>query len=162
MVNCSLVCWVTITRRGHYIVQWHTPLLFKRRYFSGSQTERRKPYRPAPYLDCHVIELLTSLGILWRIQADTSTRKENAENIRCASLTIPVSKVHGAIMGPSGADRTQVGPMLAPWTLLSRILILTWIVIGIDHDALSSHNQCYGLAHYVQFMLKPVLVNKDL
>ena len=29
------------------------------------------------------------------------------------------SKVHGANMGPSGADRTQVGPMLAPWTLLS-------------------------------------------
>ena len=31
----------------------------------------------------------------------------------------PNSKVHGASMGPSGADRTQVGPMLAPWTLLS-------------------------------------------
>ena len=25
----------------------------------------------------------------------------------------------GTIWGPSGADRTQVGPMLAPWTLLS-------------------------------------------
>ena len=31
---------------------------------------------------------------------------------------IPDSKVHGTNMGPSGADRTQVGPMLAPWTLL--------------------------------------------
>ena len=31
----------------------------------------------------------------------------------------PDSKVHGVNMGPSGADRTQVGPMLAPWTLLS-------------------------------------------
>ena len=30
---------------------------------------------------------------------------------------IPNSKVHGANMGPSGADRTQVGPMLATWTL---------------------------------------------
>ena len=30
----------------------------------------------------------------------------------------PDSKVHGANMGPSGADRTQVGPKLAPWTLL--------------------------------------------
>ena len=29
------------------------------------------------------------------------------------------SKVHGPTWGPSGADRTQVGPMLAPWTLLS-------------------------------------------
>ena len=25
----------------------------------------------------------------------------------------------GPTWGPSGADRTQVGPMLAPWTLLS-------------------------------------------
>ena len=31
---------------------------------------------------------------------------------------IPGSKVRGANMGPSGAVRNQVGPMLAPWTLL--------------------------------------------
>ena len=31
---------------------------------------------------------------------------------------LPDSKVHGANMGPSGADSTQVGPMLAPWALL--------------------------------------------
>ena len=30
----------------------------------------------------------------------------------------------GTTWGPSGADRTQVGPMLAPWTLLSRWLYL--------------------------------------
>ena len=35
---------------------------------------------------------------------------------------IPDSKIHGANMG-SGADRTQVGPMLAPWTLLSGIML---------------------------------------
>ena len=29
-------------------------------------------------------------------------------------------KVYGANMGPPGADRTRVAPMLAPWTLLSR------------------------------------------
>ena len=40
----------------------------------------------------------------------------------------------GPTWGPSGADRTQVGPMLAPWTLLSGMLsrekklviIFTW------------------------------------
>ena len=31
----------------------------------------------------------------------------------------PDSKVYGSYMGPYGADRTQVGPMLARWTLLS-------------------------------------------
>ena len=29
------------------------------------------------------------------------------------------SKVHGANMGPSGSCWPQMGPMLAPWTLLS-------------------------------------------
>ena len=33
----------------------------------------------------------------------------------------PGSKVNGATMGPIWADRTQVGPMLAPLTLLSEI-----------------------------------------
>ena len=37
----------------------------------------------------------------------------------CPDRRVPDNKVHGANMGPSGADRTQVGPMLAPWTLLS-------------------------------------------
>ena len=36
--------------------------------------------------------------------------------VQCRS---PDSKVHGPTWGPSGADRTQVSPMLAPWTLLS-------------------------------------------
>ena len=40
---------------------------------------------------------------------------------------IPDSKFHGANMGPSGAERTQVGPMLVPWTLLSGIYVLSWI-----------------------------------
>ena len=31
----------------------------------------------------------------------------------------PDSKVRGANMGPSGTDRSQLGPVLAPWTLLS-------------------------------------------
>ena len=37
----------------------------------------------------------------------------------------PDSKVHGGQHGgPSGAGRTQVGPMLAPWSLLSGYLII--------------------------------------
>ena len=43
------------------------------------------------------------------------------------------SKVHGDnSWGPSGADRTQVGPMLAPWTLLSGTIIkYTLLVVYI-------------------------------
>ena len=43
--------------------------------------------------------------------------------IKCILHISPDSKVPGVSMGPSGADRTQVGPMLAPWTLLSGSLI---------------------------------------
>ena len=37
----------------------------------------------------------------------------------CASLTALIARFMGPTWGPSGADRTQVGPMLASWTLLS-------------------------------------------
>ena len=43
----------------------------------------------------------------------------------------------GLTFGPSGADRAQVGPMLAPWTLLSGLLSKTPVpqVIYYHHDA---------------------------
>ena len=34
----------------------------------------------------------------------------------------------GPTWGPSGADRTQVGPMLAPWTLLSGLSYIIWYI----------------------------------
>ena len=41
-----------------------------------------------------------------------------------------IARFMGPTWGPSGADRTQVGPMLAPWTLLSGIaktmLVMHW------------------------------------
>ena len=39
-----------------------------------------------------------------------------------SSLTPLIARFMGPTWGPSGADRTQVGPMLAPWTLLSGTL----------------------------------------
>ena len=38
--------------------------------------------------------------------------------------TSPDSKVHGANMGPTWAGKYQVGPMLAPWIVLSGSLLL--------------------------------------
>ena len=40
------------------------------------------------------------------------------------SITL-IAKFIGPTWGPSGADRTQVGPMLAPWTVLSGNVILS-------------------------------------
>ena len=38
-----------------------------------------------------------------------------------AGLVSQIARFVGPTWGPSGADRTQVGPMLAPWTLLSGV-----------------------------------------
>ena len=42
----------------------------------------------------------------------------------------PDSKVHGPTWGPPGADRTLVGPMLAPWTLLSGSLLYNAVILS--------------------------------
>ena len=38
---------------------------------------------------------------------------------RCCRTTTLIARFMGPTWGPSEADRTQVGPMMAPWTLLS-------------------------------------------
>ena len=40
---------------------------------------------------------------------------------KVCSIKSVIARFMGPTWGPSGADRTQVGPMLAPWTLLSGI-----------------------------------------
>ena len=40
-----------------------------------------------------------------------------------------IARLVGPTWGPSGADRTQVGPMLAPWTLLSGELWCVFCVL---------------------------------
>ena len=42
-----------------------------------------------------------------------------------SGLTVSIASFNGPTWGPSGADRTQVDPMLAPWTLLSWYLLET-------------------------------------
>ena len=50
--------------------------------------------------------------------------------ILCVSIIHPrytlIARFMGTTWGPSGADRTQVGPMLAPWTLLSGYRRISW------------------------------------
>ena len=50
---------------------------------------------------------------------------------RWRPVTSKIARFLGPTWGPSGADRTQVGPMLAPWTLLSGLF--------------TSHGQCQGV-----------------
>ena len=57
---------------------------------------------------------------------------------------IPYNKAHGPTWDPPGADRTQVGPRWAPWTLLSGMLLRRYDIysayklplIRLSHDGL--------------------------
>ena len=48
-----------------------------------------------------------------------SDRWEVSTSPKCSS-PILIARLMGPTWGPPGADRTQVGPMLAPWALLSK------------------------------------------
>ena len=51
----------------------------------------------------------------------------------------PIARFMGPTWGPSGADRTQVGPMLVPWTLLSGSSIqLTLRILNIITNTLKT------------------------
>ena len=54
-----------------------------------------------------------------------------------------IARFMGPTWGPSGADRTQVGPTLAPWTLLSGLALTLAIADGLvlkDILVISIHN----------------------
>ena len=54
----------------------------------------------------------------WPTFMETRTTQENCVINICITRTL-IARFIGQTWDPSRADRTQVGPMLAPWTLLS-------------------------------------------
>ena len=99
----------------------------------------------------------------------------------------PDSKVYGAKWIPPGAHRTQVGPMLAPWTLLSKIVVAEEWLTRIHHRPnlheihslslhvskmkthywssdlhrmLSSYNHCINITLQHPFVTIPMLYTK--
>ena len=63
-------------------------------------------------------------------------------------MTSLIARFMGPTWGPSGADRTQVGPMLAPWTLLSGV----WSCIYHPGDGYCDHRSTM-LMHICRFTL---------
>ena len=65
-----------------------------------------------------------------------------AVNGSYAFLTTLIARFMGPTWGPSGADRTQVGPMLAPWSLLSGFMT----VMSHECHGVSNHRKldCYS------------------
>ena len=52
-------------------------------------------------------------------------------NYKRRNILLPITRFMGPTWAPSGADRTQVGPVLAPWTLLSGT---HWQFLYLDTD----------------------------
>ena len=76
--------------------------------------------------------------------------------VRIHSLT-PIASFMGPTWGPSGAYRTQVGPMLAPWTLLSGEFVdgpITTIIhrnssSGISGPLCTMHESGAWMSNYI-------------
>ena len=62
---------------------------------------------------------LLAWGYLLKHRLENNTHAEEL-----GAYHIPDSKVHGPTWGPPGADGTQVGPMVAPWFLLTGYLFI--------------------------------------
>ena len=63
-----------------------------------------------------------------------------------------ITRFVGPALGPSGANRTQVGPMLAPWTLLSGLLclLLEFDVFSNTFTTLVLNVACVWISKYFQ------------
>ena len=64
-----------------------------------------------------------------------------------SSKTSLITRLMGPTWGPSGADRTQVGPLLAPWTLLSGIVCCS--VWYFQCDLRFNHKQLFLYIIYI-------------
>ena len=62
-----------------------------------------------------------SSGNMWenRVTPNPNQGKQAMYTVCMHSILTLIARFTGLTWGPSGADRTQVGPMLAPWPLLS-------------------------------------------
>ena len=57
-----------------------------------------------------------------------------------------IARFMGPTWGPSGADRTQVGPILGPWTLLSWTVHRVWLHFNI---CATDHQRKYISVHVI-------------
>ena len=81
-------------------------------------------YLPHTYITPS-IAVLRLISISLRL---TSLIQGQYDDYPSASEQTLTARFMGTTWGPPGADRTQVGPMLAPWTLISGRLSIAFVV----------------------------------
>ena len=80
------------------------------------------------YCDFYTRDLPLTRQLVWRSSTRTFHPRMPEPHMRSSDLTTSlIARFMGPTWGPSGADRTQVGPMLAPWTLLSGMTL--WQIV---------------------------------
>ena len=95
-------------------------ITFEKRYTLHSSPISCAQFKPLCFLIQIILHLPcgTILDRVWDVFI--KSHRNVAASIRTSAL---IAMFMGPTWGPSGADRTQVGPLLAPWTLLSRYLL---------------------------------------
>ena len=110
MLYCfTLSDWIKLSYSYSYSRQYRTSKdMFNWMYLSNTLLEACQLHCVPDNTVCHT---LTDMVVIYT-HATTAQGGSDGQ----APL---IARFMGTIWGPSGADRTQVGPMLAPWTLLS-------------------------------------------
>ena len=86
---------------------------------------------------------------LWNL-AGTSAAPRTPNRTPLIKVAPPIAKFMGPTWGPPGSCRPQMGPMLAPWTLLSWTLVSHW-------SRKWCHISCWIDRHIVSFQKKEYL-----
>ena len=78
------------------------------------------PWLLSPWSSTKSKSSLSRVSLNWILEVLISVLCRHA-------ISTQIVRFMGPMWGPPGADRTQVGPMLAPWTLLSGYVIPWWL-----------------------------------
>ena len=122
--------------------------------------------------------MLLILEILQYIhqQASVSSQWENlylGHDMYILQKLSLIARFMGPTWGPSGADKTQVGPMLAPWTLLSGFLwntlkrccthngYLLWVqCLASSFNGVNSYPLGQNGCHFTDYIFKCIFMNE--
>ena len=89
-------------------------------------------------VECKFSTLISSLSLLLHWKSDYHDNP-----CRDKPNTALIARFMGPTWGPSGVDRTQVGPMLAPWTLISGCACWWQALVHIRHRHLYGWDEDY-------------------
>ena len=108
----------------HCYIRWNEPFVYKVTILELMCC--RHASRGLPQLSGHTEQIHIALAMAY-----------DSVCILYNCLTTLIARFMGKTWGPSGSDRTQMGPMLAPWTLLSWKVRVTNGLVTSKHTVIS-------------------------